>query len=72
MPRPCREKFLWQIELAGSFMNALGILKKVEKVRASRIENEGLIPTKVGHEENLKKLGADLVPPTLGPRPVDV
>jgi hypothetical protein len=50
-------------------MNALGILKKVEKVR---IENEGLIPTKVAHEENLKKLGADLVPPTLGPRPVDV
>jgi hypothetical protein len=53
-------------------MNALGILKKVEKVRASRIENEGLIPTKVAPEENLKKLGADLVPPTLGPRPVDV
>ena len=38
-------------------MNAL---KRVEKARASRIENEGLTPTKVAHEENLEKLGANL------------
>lgn len=58
--------------LAGELYEYFGDFGEGRKVRASRIENGGLVPTGVAREESLEKLGAGLVPPTLGPRPVGV